>query len=60
MKAGLAAVGSRCRYAAMEVLRSFIKLVAELARKVGSPDEILKLTMSDLKGLKTLYQMEIT
>jgi hypothetical protein len=44
----------------MEVLRSFIKLVAELARKVGSPDEILKLTMSDLKGLKTLYQMEIT
>jgi len=60
MKAGLATVGSRCRYAAMEVLRSFIKLVAELARKVGSPDEILKLTMSDLKGLKTLYQMEIT
>jgi len=60
MKAGLATVGSRCRYAAMEVLRSFIKLVAELARKARNPDEILKLTMSDLKGLKTLYKMEIT
>lgn len=60
VKAGLATVGSRCRYAAMEILRSFIQLVVKLARKVGNPDEILKLTLSDLKGLKTLYQMEIT
>lgn len=59
MKAGLATVGSRCRYAAMEVLKSFIELVVEIVRKVGNPDEILKLTLSDLKGLKTLYQMEI-
>lgn len=60
MRAGLATVGSRCRYAAMEVLRSFVELVAKFAQKVRNPDEILKLTLSDLKGLKTLYQMEIT
>jgi hypothetical protein len=60
IKPGLATVGSRCRYAAMEVLRSFIKLVVKIARKVRNPDEILKLTLSDIKGLKTLYQMEIT
>jgi len=44
----------------MDVLKSFIELVMELARKVRTPDEILKLTLSDLKGLKTLYKMEIT
>ena len=60
MKAGLATVGSRCRYAVMEVLSSFIELVVNLARKVKNPDEILKLTTSDIKSLKTLYQMEIT
>lgn len=60
MTASLATVGSRCRYAAMEVLRSFIELVVKIARKVRNPDEILKLTTSDIKGLKTLYQMEIT
>lgn len=60
VKAGLATVGSRCRYAAMEVLKSFIELVVKLARKVTNPEEILKLTTSDIKGLKTLYQMEIT
>jgi len=53
VKAGLATVGSRCRYAAMEVLKSFIELVMELARKVRTPDEILRLTLLDLKGLKT-------
>jgi len=55
VKMGLATVGSRCRYAAMEVLKSFIELVVKLARKVRIPDEILKLTLSDLKSLKTLY-----
>ena len=60
MKAGIATVGSRCRYAAVEVLRSLIELVVELTRKVRTPDEILQLTLSDLKCLKTLYQMEIT
>nr|MDO8089794.1 hypothetical protein [Candidatus Sigynarchaeota archaeon] len=60
MKAGLATVGSRCRYAAMEVLRFFIELVVKIARKVRNPDEILNMTTSDIKGLKTLYQMEIT
>jgi len=59
MKAGPATVGSRCRYAAMETLKSFIELVVELAGKVGNPNEILKLTLSDLKGLKALYQVEI-
>lgn len=44
----------------MEVLRFFIELVVKIARKVRNPDEILKLTTSDIKGLKTLYQMEIT
>ena len=54
VKAGLATVGSRCRYAAMEVLKSFIELVVELARKVRTPEEILKITTSDIKDLKTL------
>jgi hypothetical protein len=37
------------------------KLCARGARLEGQNlDEILKLTLSDLKGLKTLYQMEIT
>ena len=57
---GLATVGSKCRYAAMEVLKSFIELVVKLARKVKNPEEILKMTTSDIKGLKTLYKMEIT
>jgi len=35
-------------------------LVVELAHKVRTPDENLQLTLSDLKGLKTLYQMETT
>ncbi len=60
MRAGLATVGSRCRYAAMEALRSLVELVAKFAQKVRNPDEILKLTLSDLKCLKTLYQMETT
>ena len=56
----LATVGSKCRYAAMEVLKSFIELVVKLARKVKNPEEILKMTTPDIKGLKTLYKMEIT
>jgi len=38
MKMDLTMVNSRCRYAAMEVLRSsFIELVMKLARKVRNP-----------------------
>jgi len=59
MKAGLKTVGSRCRYAAFEVLRSFVDLVVRLAQRVKTVDEILRHTLSDLKELKTLYQMEI-
>jgi SRSO17 transposase len=60
MKASLKTVGSRCRYAAMDVLRSFIDLVVKLTQKARTADEILRYTLSDLKELKTLYQMEIT
>jgi len=60
IKASLKTVGSRCRYAALEVLKSFIQLVMKLAEKIPTPEEILKITLSDWKGLKTMYQMEIT
>lgn len=60
IKASLKTVGSRCRYAAVEVLKSFIQLVMKAAEKLPTPEEILKLTLSDWKGLKTMYQMEIT
>jgi hypothetical protein len=60
IKAGLKTVGSKCRYAMVEVLKSFIQLVMKLAEKIPTPDEILQLTLSDWKGLKTMYQMEIT
>jgi len=32
----------------------------KLAEKIPTPEEILKITLSDWKGLKTMYQMEIT
>jgi hypothetical protein len=60
MKAGLATVGSRYRYAAAEALKPLIDLVVKLAQRVRNADEILQLTLSDMKGLKTLCQMEIT
>jgi hypothetical protein len=60
VKNGFETVGSTCRYAALEVLRSFISLVVRLAQKVKTADEILRYTLSDLKELKTLYQMETT
>lgn len=60
IKTSLKTVGSRCRYAALEILKSFIDLVVRLAQKVKTADEILRYTLSDLKELKTLYQMEIT
>jgi hypothetical protein len=60
IKASLKTVGSRCRYATLEVLKSFISLVMKLAEKLPTPEEILKLTLTDWKGLKTMYQMEIT
>jgi len=60
VKAGLKTVGSKCRYAALEVLKSFIDLVVKLTQKVKTADEILQLTLSDWKGLKTMCQMEIT
>jgi hypothetical protein len=60
VKSGFETVGSTCRYAGMEVLRSFISLVMWLAQKVKTSDEILRYTLSDLKDLKTLYQMETT
>ncbi len=60
IKTSLRTVGSRCRYAAVEILRSFIQLIMKLAEKLPTPDEILQLTLSDMKGLKTIYQMEIT
>ena len=59
VKGGFETVGSTCRYAAMEVLRSFISLVMRLAQKVKTAEEILKYTLSDLKELKKLYQMEV-
>jgi len=59
MGTGLKTVGSRCRYAAFEVLRSFVDLVVRLAQRVKTVDEILRHTLSDLKELKVLYQMEM-
>jgi SRSO17 transposase len=59
VEVSLKTVGSRCRHAALEVLRSFIELVVRLARKVRTADEILSYALSDLRELKTLYQMEI-
>ena len=59
VKGGFETVGSTCRYAATEVLRSFIGLVMRLAVKLKSADEILKYTLSNLKETKKLYQMEI-
>lgn len=46
----LETVGSTCRYAATEVLRSFVILVMRLAQKLKTADEILKYALSDLKG----------
>ncbi len=60
VKSDLETVGSTCRYAALEILRSFINLVLKLAEKAKTADEILKYTLSDLKEIKTLYQMELT
>jgi SRSO17 transposase len=60
VKSGLETVGSTCRYAALEILRSFINLVLKLAEKAKTADEILKYTLSDLKEIKTLYQMELS
>ena len=59
VRGGSETVGSTCRYAATEVLRSFIGLVMRLAQKLKSADEILKYTLSNLKETKMLYQMEI-
>ena len=59
VRGGFETVGSTCRYAATEVLRSFIGLVMRLAQKLKSADEILKYTLSNLKETKMLYQMEI-
>jgi hypothetical protein len=60
VEVSLKTVGSKCRHAMMEVLRSFIELVVRLAQKVRTADEILRYALSDLRELKTLYQMEIT
>ena len=54
VKASLKTVGSKCRYAALEILKSFIQLVMKLAEKLPTPEEILKLTLTDWKGLKTM------
>lgn len=47
----MAKVGSRCRYAAMEALH---RAGREACKKVRTPDEILKLTLSNLKGLNPI------
>jgi len=60
MERGLKTVGSRCRHATMEIIKTFIDLIIKLAQKVRTADEILRYTLSDLKELKTLYQMEAT
>ena len=60
MGRGLTTVGSRCRHAAREVLKTFIDLVVRLVQKVKTADQILRYMLSDLKELKTLYQMETT
>jgi hypothetical protein len=59
VKGGFEAVGSTCRFAATEVLCSFVSLVMRLARKLKSADEILKYSLSNLKEIKKLYQMDI-
>ena len=59
VKGGVKTVGSTCRYAATEVLRSFIDLVMKLAQKVKTADEILKYALSNLKELRNLHQMEV-
>ena len=59
VKGGFRTAGSTCRYAALEVLRSFVDLVMRLAPKLKTADKILKYTLSDQKGIKMLYQMEI-
>ena len=59
VKGGVETVGSTCRYATKEVLRSFISLVLRLAQKVKTADGILKYTLSTLKELKKLDQLEI-
>jgi len=51
---------SRCRHTAVEALKPFIELVMRLAQKVRTTEEILRYKLSDLRELKTLYQMEIT
>jgi hypothetical protein len=60
VKTSLETVGSKCRYASMEVLKSFADLVVKLAQKAKTTDQILRYTVSNLKELKTLYQMEVT
>ena len=59
VKGGFETVGSTCRYAATEVLRSFIGLVMRLAQRLKTADDILKYTLLNQNGLKRLYQMEI-
>jgi hypothetical protein len=59
VKGGVKTVGSTCRYAGLEVLRSFIGLVMKLAQTVKTADEILKYTLSNLKELRNLHQMEV-
>jgi SRSO17 transposase len=59
VKSGFETVGSTCRYAAIEVLRSFVSLVMRLAQKAKTADEILKYTLSNLTELKKLDQIEI-
>jgi hypothetical protein len=56
---GVITVGSTCRFAATEVLRSFVSLVMRLAQKLKTADEILKYSLSNLKEIKKLYQMDI-
>ena len=59
VKGGVKTVGSTCRFAATEVLRSFVSLVMRLAQKLKTADEILKYSLSNLKEIKKLYQMDI-
>jgi hypothetical protein len=59
VKSGFETVGSTCRYAATEVLRSFIGLVMRLAQKLKTADDILKYALSNLKELKKLDQIDI-
>ena len=59
VKGGFETVGSTCRYAATEVMCSFIGLVMRLAQKLKSADEILRYTLSNLKELTKLDQIEI-